>query len=83
MHHFFVSPEQIDDKYVTITGGDVNHIKNVLRMKIDEELLISNGQDKDYYCKIESISDEEIKAIIFIKQLIMTKILTYRREICK
>lgn len=64
MHHFFVSPNQIDDKYVTITGGDVNHIKNVLRMKVDEELLISNGQDKDYYCKIEAISDDEIKALI-------------------
>ena len=64
MHHFFVSPEQIDGEYVYISGSDVNHIKNVLRMKIDEELLISNGQDKDYFCKIESMEDNEIKARI-------------------
>lgn len=64
MHHFFVSPEQIDGEYVYISGSDVNHIKNVLRMKIDEELLISNGQDKDYFCKIESMDDNEIKARI-------------------
>ena len=76
MHHFFVSPEQIDDKYVTITGGDVNHIKNVLRMKIDEELLISNGQDKDYYCKIESVSDDEIKAVILDEEFEGTELPT-------
>lgn len=64
MHHFFVSPEQIDNEYVHITGSDVNHIKNVLRMKVSEELLVSNGQDKDYYCQIESIDDDEIKARI-------------------
>ena len=76
MHHFFVSPDQIDEKYVTITGGDVNHIKNVLRMKIDEELLISNGQDKDYYCKIESISDDEIKAFILDEEFEGTELPT-------
>ena len=76
MHHFFVSPDQIDEKYVTITGGDVNHIKNVLRMKIDEELLISNGQDKDYYCKIESISDDEIKAVILDEEFEGTELPT-------
>lgn len=64
MHHFFVSPEQIDSEYVYITGSDVNHIKNVLRMKVSEELLISNGQDKDYVCQIEVIDDDEIKARI-------------------
>jgi 16S rRNA (uracil1498-N3)-methyltransferase len=76
MHHFFVSPDHIDEKYVTITGGDVNHIKNVLRMKIDEELLISNGQDKDYYCKIESVSDDEIKAIILDEEFEGTELPT-------
>lgn len=76
MHHFFVSPNQIDDKYVTITGGDVNHIKNVLRMKVDEELLVSNGQDKDYYCKIEAISDDEIKALILDEEFESTELPT-------
>ncbi len=49
MYHFFVEPEQIDvdDKSVIILGTDVNHIKNVLRMKVGEEISVSNGQD---YC---------------------------------
>ncbi len=64
MHHFFVEPSQIDEKYITIIDSDVNHIKNVLRMKEDEEILISNGQGQDYYCIIASVSNDEIKAKI-------------------
>ena len=64
MHHFFVSPEQIGEEYVIIRGNDVNHIKNVLRMKADEKILVSNGLDRDFYCTIESIGDTEIKAKI-------------------
>ncbi len=62
MHHFFVDSSQINDEYVDITGSDVNHIKNVLRMKIGEEILVSNGVDKDYYCKIQEMSEELIRA---------------------
>lgn len=64
MYHFFVDISQIDDEYVRITGSDVNHIKNVLRMKQDEELLISNGAGTDYYCKIEELSDDMVVARI-------------------
>ena len=58
MYQFFVEPSQISDRCVTITGGDVNHIKNVLRMKTGEEISVSNGQDgREYCCKISEIED--------------------------
>lgn len=60
MYHFFVNEEQIKDKTIKIDGLDVNHIKNVLRMKIGEQMLISNGKDKDYLCVIDQIKSEEI-----------------------
>lgn len=65
MHHFFAEEKNIDNGFITIKGSDVNHIKNVLRMKKGEELLISNGTDKDYYCKIDEISNDEIRAKIY------------------
>lgn len=70
MQHFFVEPGQIFDKTITIVGDDVNHIKNVLRMKIGEEISVSNGiDDNDYRCVIERIEDEEIICkLIFIKK---------------
>ena len=45
-------------------------------MKVEEELLVSNGQDKDYYCKIEAISDDEIKALILDEEFEGTELPT-------
>ena len=60
MHHFFVTPEQVKEDQIIITGLDVNHIKNVLRMKIGEELHISDGNNKKYLCEISAISSDEV-----------------------
>lgn len=70
MYQFFVSPGQITGHVVTITGGDVNHIKNVLRMKPGEEIAVSNGVDnREYRCAIEEIGGEEIRCrLLFIKE---------------
>jgi 16S rRNA (uracil1498-N3)-methyltransferase len=64
MHRFYVTSKQIQDTSVTITGPDVNHIKNVLRMKPGEEIVICNGQGKDCYCIINKVSEGEITATI-------------------
>ena len=61
MYQFFVEPHQICDKTVTIMGSDVNHIKNVLRMKVGEELAVSNGVDgREYRCAIASLEEESV-----------------------
>jgi len=70
MYQFFVEPGQIFEKTVTITGSDVNHIKNVLRMKIGEELAVSNGADgKEYRCEISSLEEDRVICTLrFIKE---------------
>ncbi|MBE5949703.1 MAG: 16S rRNA (uracil(1498)-N(3))-methyltransferase [Lachnospiraceae bacterium] len=64
MYHFFVNPTQVDDKFITITGSDVNHIKNVLRMRIGEEISVSDGSDNDYYCKVAEFAGDHVLAEI-------------------
>jgi 16S rRNA (uracil1498-N3)-methyltransferase len=60
MHRFYVTADQIKEDTIRITGSDVNHIKNVLRMKQGEELIICDGQGKDCYCIINRVSEGEI-----------------------
>ncbi len=61
MFQFFVESNQICGKIIMITGSDVNHIKNVLRMKPGEEISVSNGEDgKEYRCGITSIEDDRV-----------------------
>ena len=70
MYQFFVEPSQIQGTRVVITGNDVNHIKNVLRMQPGEEIAVSNGEDgKEYRCGIEELHDDEILCTLrFIKE---------------
>ena len=68
MYQFFVDDCQIGKEYVTITGSDVNHISNVLRMKQGEELWISDGGKKEYRCTIEEFSPDEVLLHIIYAQ---------------
>lgn len=70
MYQFFVGNHQIVGNQITIEGTDVNHIQNVLRMKLDEEIAISNGIDnKEYRCKIKEMNQERVICeLIFIKE---------------
>lgn len=68
MHQFFVSDKQIGTEYITITGEDVKHIRNVLRMKPGEEIRISNGEGADFFCEITKIHTEAVQAKILDKQ---------------
>ncbi len=60
MPRFFVNKDQIRDDEIQILGGDVNHIKNVLRMKTGDEISISDGEGKDYFCVIKETANDEI-----------------------
>ncbi len=64
MYHFFVEPEQIHTSIVEITGSDVNHIRNVLRMKPGEKISVSDGGGHTYTCIIEEIAADLVQACI-------------------
>ena len=67
MYHFFVQPSDVLEDKILIEGSDVNHIKNVLRMKEGEDLLISDGCGTDYTCKINSIENDLVTLDIIEK----------------
>ena len=64
MYQFFVEDTQISEKDVVIEGSDVNHIKNVLRMKCGEKIRISSTSGRNFYCEIAELSGEIVRADI-------------------
>lgn len=63
MHQFFVDRSQIDveRRRVVITGSDVNHIRNVLRIKSGGELSVSDGEDgREYRCGVVSFEEDAV-----------------------
>ena len=61
MPRFFVTPDQIDDNNITITGPDVNHISHVLRMAPGDNLTVSDGTGMDYYCSIAAFAKDYVQ----------------------
>ncbi|MFA5072946.1 MAG: 16S rRNA (uracil(1498)-N(3))-methyltransferase [Nitrospirota bacterium] len=61
---FFITPDQVQDRGITIVGDDVHHIRSVLRMQLGDMLTLSNGQGIEYVARITDITKQKIKAEI-------------------
>jgi 16S rRNA (uracil1498-N3)-methyltransferase len=58
MSKFFIKKEDINGEIVYITGDNVNHIKNVLRMKKGEKITVNDSEGTDYYVELTEIKDD-------------------------
>ena len=63
MPKFFISPEDIKDNIITVSGDNMHHLSNVLRCKVKDEVTVSDSSGFDYLCEIQSIE----KDYIFLK----------------
>ena len=73
MHHFFVTPEQVKENQIWIEGSDVNHIKNVLRMKENDTFLVSID-NKNYLCEIKEVFSDYLIAEVKEKDFFDTSL---------
>ena len=65
MYQFFVEENQRTGDRIAILGSDVNHIKNVLRMKGGERVRVSlSDSGRSFFCVLDEISDDEVIAHI-------------------
>ena len=61
MQHFFINENQKENDIIKIVGNDVNHIKNVLRCKINEKLEISILETEErFLVEILELNNENI-----------------------
>ena len=70
MYRFFIEDGIDSANDIRISGTDYNHIKNVLRMKKGEEVLISDGKDREYLCSIQEMTEDEV--ILHIEDIMGT-----------
>lgn len=58
MSRFFVEPDQIShDGFITITGSDVKHMRDVLRMARGDTFLACDSTGTEYNCELEAFLD--------------------------
>lgn len=71
MPHFIVSAPVSENGSVTITGADVHHIRNVLRLKTGDEITVSSGSGGKFACEITQIEKDQVTATT-VRQLPFT-----------
>ncbi|MBO4899257.1 MAG: 16S rRNA (uracil(1498)-N(3))-methyltransferase [Lachnospiraceae bacterium] len=65
MNQFFIEPSAVAEGKITITGEDVNHIVNVLRMRKGESLsLVESVSGLTYFADIESMDQDGVVCVI-------------------
>ena len=62
MQQFFAESSRIGKDQICLEGPDVNHMKNVLRMKPGEDVRICDGAGKTYLCCVNRY--EEGRAVL-------------------
>ena len=61
MPKFFVKNEQVNGSEIFIIGNDVNHIKNVLRMKVGDRFNVCDEDySENYLAEIKDFKNEKI-----------------------
>ena len=62
MSHFFITSDQITGNELTITGDDVNHMKNVLRMRSGEAFTAADENGMFYRCEVDVLDKQQVTA---------------------
>lgn len=65
MYHFFVEENQIADNKIYVNGADYNHIKNVIRLKSGDIVMISvrssqSDAARNYMCELSECTGNEV-----------------------
>lgn len=74
VYQFFIEDEQAGKDFITITGPDVNHIKNVLRMKPGEKVRVSSRSGHDYECAVLELTNDFVQLDILNSDIAGTEL---------
>ncbi len=62
MDYFFANKKDIKNNIVTIKGSEFKHLKNVLRSKVGDRIVVITGDGEEYHCVISKFRSHYIKA---------------------
>ncbi|MCD7824673.1 MAG: 16S rRNA (uracil(1498)-N(3))-methyltransferase [Clostridiaceae bacterium] len=60
MYRFYITKNQIENNEIRITGSDVNHMRNVLRLEQGDWVVACNGEGKDYVTRVSAVERDAV-----------------------
>lgn len=72
MQRYFVAGEQMDGKQVQITGDDARHLARVMRAEPGDEIIVSNGMDREVLARVIRVDQNLVEAEA-VQELVMDR----------
>lgn len=72
MQRYFVPPEQMEPGRIRLIGDDAHHLVKVMRAEPGEEIIVSNGQDREVLARVAAIDRSLVEAEV-IRELPMDR----------
>ena len=66
MVRFFVSPEEFVGETLTLTGENAQHAR-VLRLKLQEQVLVCDGEGSECLCSVEEITSGTVELAVLTR----------------
>ena len=73
MHRFFAEKKNISKSFIVLQGSDVSHIRNVLRLKVGDQVEVLDGEGSLYLVNLADINTNSIKGEILSSEKINTE----------
>ena len=68
MIRVFITEEQIREQEIRIGGDDAHHLRDVLRLRVGDQVLACTGDDWEYVCGIAEMAEDDLVLRIFDRQ---------------
>lgn len=63
MARFFVTSEELEQNQIVLTGENAQHAK-VLRLKVEEEVIVCDGEGREALCRVTALGSEPEVAVL-------------------
>jgi len=63
MTRFFVTPEDVKQDFMVLIGENAQHAR-VLRLKNGEQVLLCDGQGREFICTVSDVSPDRISLVV-------------------
>lgn len=60
MRRFYLPPEQMGKEEAFITGSDAHHLRDVLRLRAGDQMVVFDGSGLEYRAQVVSISSQKV-----------------------
>lgn len=59
MRRFYAPLEQFEETKITLSLEETRHLRDVLRLRVGEQVSVFDGEGKEFLCEIEAIEKKE------------------------